>query len=87
MRGQSHCGDLCLVAYLGKKEGHQGGAEDSKPLGALRFLFFDLVRDHCPDRHADKREAQDPAPNFWADHLSDPSPEGTREAMIDDGSS
>ena len=87
MRGQRDRGDLGLVAHLGQKEGDQGGAEHTEPLGDLGFLFFDLVWNQGPEGHADERQTQRPAQDLGAERRRDPAPERTCQAMVHDGRS
>ena len=80
-------GNLSFVTHLGKEERDEGGAEDAKTLCDLRFFFFDLVRDHGPDRHAYERRPQHPAQHFRADGRRDPCTQRSSQSVVDHGGS
>ena len=66
VRSQRDRRDLCLVAHLGEEERDERRTEDAESRSHPRLSRLDLVGDERPDRHADERQAEDPAQDLRA---------------------
>ncbi len=82
-RGQRDGGDLRLVGHLGQKKCNYRGAEYAQRR-AWRFGCgrIEFVGDQHPRRHAEKRQAEDPAQCVGAEKCCAPGADGAGKGVI-----
>ena len=84
-RGQCHGCDLGLVSHLSQEEGQDSSAEGAVRVLGLCGIVLDLVGNHHPRGHGEKRDADGPAENVRPQCLGYPAAHCSCGCVIDDG--